>query len=136
MAPAESVWATYNSSYLHMLARIGVIGLGAFLWLSLGCASKAWSGMKRPGLPRQWHGAVTGLLGGFIGAQVGMLTNPFYQLPGGGMNLWLGLGLAFAITRTATGVPSGSSEQERETTCANAGARPPVGRRARTGGAR
>ena len=71
-----------------------------------------------------WAGATAGLLCGFAGVQIALLTNPVYQLPGGGINFWLVLGLAYATSRIdaaggrdeARAVPPEGSSQRRALT--------------------
>ncbi|HHN46061.1 MAG TPA: O-antigen ligase domain-containing protein [Planctomycetes bacterium] len=107
LTPARSFWETYNSFYLHLLARTGVIGLLTFLYAVLSYARRAWRSAGNRLRPHEWQPVTTGLIAGFLGVQVALLTNPFYQLPGGGINLWLGLGLACAIERVASGTGDG-----------------------------
>jgi len=94
--PATSVWDTYNSFYFHLFSRTGLPGLALFLWLTVSVARDA---KRRLPLLGNWAGAAAGLLCGFVGVQIALLTNPVYQLPGGGVNFWLALGLAHATSR-------------------------------------
>jgi hypothetical protein len=98
---ANSVWSSYNSFYLHLLVRTGVFGLLMFLWMSYRCAHSAFSLVKDSRCASEWKPVILGFLAGFIGVQLAMLFNPFYQLPGGGINLWLALGLAYGIGRVS-----------------------------------
>jgi hypothetical protein len=98
---ADSVWASYNSFYLHLLVRSGVFGFLMFLWMSWRCSYNAFLLMKEQSVSAEWKPVIFGFLTGFVGVQLAMLFNPFYQLPGGGVNLWLALGLAYGIGRVS-----------------------------------
>ncbi|MBN1810004.1 MAG: hypothetical protein JW909_13135 [Planctomycetes bacterium] len=108
MAPARSVWDTYNSFYLHLFARAGLFGLAAFLWAVGNVFRNIWKSLH--GSRREWQPAIIGLLGGAVGVQLAMIVNPFYQLPGGGINFWLMLGIAYAAARTAAASPPAGTE--------------------------
>lgn len=112
LAPATSVWQSYNSFYLHLLARAGVLGLFTFLWATLRYALLAWRSSRVPECPAEWQPIIVGFIAGFLGVQLAMAFNPFYLLPGGGVNLWLALGLACGIGRV---VASASGELVGET---------------------
>lgn len=101
LVPAGSVWTSYNSSYLHMLSKAGLLGLSTFALACLISARRVWRSRLRKTLPFSCWGAAVGCLTGCIGVQVTMLVNPYYQLPGGGSNFWLGMGLAYVLSRMA-----------------------------------
>jgi hypothetical protein len=106
---AENVWASYNSFYLHLLVRAGVFGFLAFVWLSYRCARNVFLYVEDERGAQAWKPVIFGFLAGFVGVQLAMLFNPFYQLPGGGVNMWLALGLAYGIGRVCNQT-SGSRE--------------------------
>jgi len=98
---AENVWASYNSFYLHLLVRAGVFGFLTFVWMSYRCARNAFLFVNDQRGAAEWKPVIFGFLAGFVGVQLAMLFNPFYQLPGGGVNMWLALGLAYSIGRVS-----------------------------------
>ena len=98
-----SVWQMFNSFYMHLASRSGLLGLVSFLYMCLSYAWYPWRFAHSPACPKEWKPVIWGQTMGIAAIQIGLLANPIYVLPGGGTNMWLALGLACSVRRVFEG---------------------------------
>lgn len=95
-APADNIWAGYNSFYLHLFSRLGIHGVVIFILMFFLIVKYIYkgSGYIRDTNVRYF---VFGGTCGIIAQQLNFVTNNVYLVPGGMFNFWIMCGMLTAI---------------------------------------
>ena len=94
----STVWSGFNSFWLNLFSRLGVVGLIAFAMLFFVVIQYVWLRAKTVTHPEVKAIAVGGLVGIICQALIWLFNNT-YILPGGGLNFWFLMGMLVAGVR-------------------------------------
>ncbi|MDD5432295.1 MAG: O-antigen ligase family protein [Candidatus Omnitrophica bacterium] len=83
----DSIWAGYNSFYLQVLGRVGLIGMSLFIFMMFLMLRYFLINLKYISDPLRKN-FVFGASIGIICAQISWYSNNVYMLPGGLLNFW------------------------------------------------
>ncbi|MFH1305558.1 MAG: O-antigen ligase family protein [Candidatus Omnitrophota bacterium] len=102
VAPRYGIPEAYypHNSYLHMAAEMGLLGLGAFLWMVAALFRTALTGIRR--IADGFYSAcLAGFLAGFTGFLIhSFVDTNFYALQLG-ILMWIVMGLIIAVRKSA-----------------------------------
>ena len=98
VTPAVNIWHGFNSFWLNLLSRLGVLGVLAFLAIITLTFREVWRQNRQVQDPKV-RSVIIGALAGFLAQWAIWLVNNTYMLPGGNLNFWFTLGMLVAGVR-------------------------------------
>lgn len=98
VAPTSNVWTGFNSYWLNLFSRLGVLGLLSFILLLTVLFRYIWRQAQQLQHPLA-QPILIGAMAGCVGQGVIWLVNNTYMLPGGGLNFWFMMGMMVAGCR-------------------------------------
>ena len=103
--PTSTVWSGFNSFWLNLFSRLGVLGVVAFLILIVGLFRYVWTRAKMVEDRRVRAFLVGGMLG-LASQWIVWLANNTFILPGGCLNYWFMMGMLVAGCRAFAPQPA------------------------------